>query len=137
MSPVVRALGIDTDHKQIQLPIPEPEFIAEPTGLAFFVASMAFVALASTYYQAAYCNNRQGVILLGVSITGLLVAWKLDVGMLVGLYCIETWFVLLGLVVSDIFQAACQRRMTPKAAEEEQTGTDFERKWQAGLSSPV
>jgi hypothetical protein len=40
---------------------------------------------------------------------------------LVGLYCIETWFVLLGLVVSDTFQAAFQRKKRPKRIKGEQT----------------
>jgi hypothetical protein len=98
---------------------------------------MSFVALASTYYQSTYCDSRQDVIVVCVSIAGLLVTWSLDVGVLVGLYCVETWFVLLGLVVSDIFQAVCQRRTRPSAAEAEQTATRLEMKWQGDLGSPV
>jgi hypothetical protein len=98
---------------------------------------MAFVALVSVYHQSTCCDSRQGVIVVCVSIAGLLVAWRLDVGVLIGLYCIETWFILLGLVVSDVLQAACQRRIVPREANGEQKTTGVERKWQGGLGSPV
>jgi hypothetical protein len=64
-------------------------------------------------------------------------AWSFGVAILVRLYSIETWFVLLGLVVSDIFQAACRRRTKPRETEEEQTSTSFEMKREMGLGSPV
>lgn len=98
---------------------------------------MGFVALASVYCQATHCDSRQGVLVLCVSMAGLFIAWRLNVGILVGLYCIETWFVLLGLVVSDIFRAACQRRVRPKDAEEEKKATGLEMKWEGGVGSPV
>lgn len=126
-----------TVSQQIQTPIPEPQFIADSSGLSFFVASMAFVALASVYHQATCCDNRQDLIVFCVSIAGLVLVWRLDVGILVGLYCIETWFVLLGLVVSDISQAACQRWTRPREIEQEQTTTGLETKRQGSLASPV
>jgi hypothetical protein len=123
--------------EQIPTPIPEPQFIADPNGLSFFVASMGFVALASAYYQSTCYDSRQGMIVLCVSIAGLLVVWRSGVGILVGLYCVETWFVLLGLVVSDIFQAERQRRTRPREVVEEQTATGLGTKWKEGLDSPV
>lgn len=98
---------------------------------------MTFVALASAYYQSTCYDNRQGMIVLCVSIAGLLVVWRSEVGILVGLYCVETWFVLLGLVVSDIFQAECQRRTKSREVVEEQTATGLEMKWKGGFGSPV
>lgn len=77
------------------------------------------------------------MIVFGASIAGLLVVWRSEVGILVGLYCVETWFVLLGLVVSDIFQAACQRRTRQREAEEKQTTTGLGVEWKGGLDSPV
>jgi hypothetical protein len=132
-----RARGFDADHEQIQTPIPEPQLIADPTDLSFFVASMTFVALASAYYQSTRCDNRQSMIVLCVSIAGLLVAWESGVGILVGLYCVETWFVLIGLVVSDIFQAACQRRTSLRETEEKQRTVQPGMEWKEGLGSPV
>lgn len=123
--------------KQIQTPIPEPQFIADPSGLSFFVASMAFVALASAYYQSTCYDNRESILVLCVSIAGSLVVWRSGVGILIGLYCIETWLFLLGLVVSDIFQAACQRRTRPGEAEKEQTLAELEMKWKGSIGSPV
>lgn len=113
---------------QIQTPIPEPQFITDPTGLSFFAASMAFVALASAYHRQKCCDNRQSMIVLCACIAGLWVVWRSGVGILVGLYCIEAWFVLLGLVVSDIFQAACQRGTRLRETEEEQAATGLGRK---------
>lgn len=98
---------------------------------------MAFVALASAYYQSTCYDNRQGMLVLCVGIAGLLVVWRSGVGVLVGLYCVETWFVLLGLVVSDIFQMACGRGTRLRKAEEEQMTAEPGMKWKEGLGSPV
>lgn len=87
--------------KQKSTPIREPESIADPSGLSFFAASMAFVALACTYYHSTCFDNRQGMLVLCVRIGGLWVVWRSEVGILVGLYCVKTWFVLLDLVVSE------------------------------------
>ena len=98
---------------------------------------MGFVALASAYYQSTCYDNRQGMIVLCVSIAGLLVVWRSGVGILVGLYCVETWFVLLGLIVSDMFQAACHRRTSLRETEEEQRIAQPGMEWKEGLGSPV
>lgn len=63
-------------------------------------------------------------------------AWSLDVGILVGFYCIETWFFLLGIVISDIFQAAC-RRITSRKIEEEPKPTGLGTNRQGGLGGSL
>lgn len=88
----------------------EHQLLAQPNDLMFFAACMAFTALAYAYYRLNENDNHQKDILVSSTMTGLVVALGLDLGLLIGIFGAESWFIVLGLVVSDVFHGVCLRR---------------------------
>jgi hypothetical protein len=70
---------------------------------------MAFTALAYTYHSLSPQDERQNAFLVVTAMAGLLTALCLDVGVLLGIFGVESWFLLLGLVASDLFFWALNR----------------------------
>lgn len=71
---------------------------------------MSYAALAYTYRQLNNSDPRQSATLLLAVVAGFLLAVEIDVGTLMGLFCVEAWFPFLGLIISDIFHAFFPRQ---------------------------
>lgn len=71
---------------------------------------MTFTSLAYTYYRLNENANHQNSILISSAMTGLTIAFGLNVGLLIGVFGIEVWSVVLGIVFSDVFHGVCLRR---------------------------
>lgn len=71
---------------------------------------MAFTALAYAYHSLNQQDERQNAFLAVAAMAGLLAALSLDVGILLGIFGVEAWCILLGLVASDLFHWALNRR---------------------------
>jgi putative copper export protein len=82
----------------------------EPTASIFFVACMAFAALAYFYYHSNDNDEHQKPILVSGAMAGLLAALSLNFGVFLGIFALEPWFLLLSLVVSDCFHFVFFRR---------------------------
>jgi hypothetical protein len=87
-----------------------PPALADPPALLFLVASMSFTASTHAYYITNRDDVFQNAILLSGTMLGLLMALSLDLGILLGIFGLEQWFLLLSLVVSDVFHFVCVRR---------------------------
>jgi hypothetical protein len=96
---------VPTSAKDFTLPL-----LADPPALLFLVASMSFTASTHAYYTTNRGYIFQNTILLSGAVLGLLMALSLDLGILLGIFGLEPWFLLLSLVVSDIFHFVCVRR---------------------------
>lgn len=82
-----------------------------PTDLHFFLSFMSLVALAYAYYILNKGDKHQNVVLVLAGAGGLVVAMSLDVGILIGIFGVETWFMTLGLVVSDALHTGYMRKL--------------------------
>jgi len=80
-----------------------PGILADPPAFLFFIASMLFTSLAYTYHSINRGDAFQNTILAWGIVLGLLTAWSMDLGVLLGVFGLEQWFLLLSLVLSDIF----------------------------------
>lgn len=83
--------------------------LADPSTLLFFIASMSFTALAYAYHYSNGSDTYQNTILIAGIALELLVALAMDIGILLGLFGLEPWFILLSLVLSDFFHLICVR----------------------------
>lgn len=84
--------------------------LPDPTPIVFFIACMAFAALAYLYHRSNDSDVYQKPVLVSGAMAGLLVALSSDVGVLLGVFALEPWFLLLGLVVSDCFHSVFVQR---------------------------
>jgi hypothetical protein len=84
--------------------------LADPPALLFLIASMSFTASAYAYYSSNRGDIFQNTILLSGTVLGLLLALSMGLGILLGIFGLEQWFLLLSLVISDIFHFICVRR---------------------------
>lgn len=91
--------------KTFELPMP-----ANPPALLFLIASMSFTASAYTYHSVNRSDSFQNPILILGTVLGLLMALSIDLGILLGIFGLEHWFLLLSLVISDIFHSVCVRK---------------------------
>ena len=99
--------------------------LPEPVASVFFVACMAFAALAYYYYHSNDNDEHQKPILVLGAMAGLLAALSLDFGVFLGIFALEPWFLLLGLVVSDCFHSIFFQK--PRYAECEKEVFDDEK----------
>lgn len=71
---------------------------------------MAFTALAYAYHNFNSQDQQQDVFLAVAAMSGLLTALYLDGGILPSIFGVEPWFIVSGLVASDLFHWALNRR---------------------------
>ena len=84
--------------------------LADPPALLFLIASMSFTASAFAYYSINRSDVFQNTILLSGTVLGLVVALSMDLGILLGIFGLEQWFLLLSLMISEVFHFVCVRK---------------------------
>lgn len=84
--------------------------LADPPALLFLIASMSFTVLVYAYYSINRNDTSQNTILLSGTVLGLLMALSMDLGILLGIFGLEQWFLLLSLILSDSFHLIFVRR---------------------------
>ena len=89
--------------------------LAEPPALLFLVASISFTASTHAYYSTNRGDIFQNTTLLSGTVLGLLMALSMDLGILLGIFGLEPWFLLLCLILSDVFHFVCVRRQRCEA----------------------
>lgn len=88
----------------------EGRLFADPPALVFFVASMSLPVGAYVYHASNDGDSFQNAFLTTGALAGLLVALAMDIGLVLGIFGLEPWFLILSLTVSDVFHFICIRR---------------------------